>query len=175
VNPKPLNLPTLTVKDVTVNEGQEAIFAIGTSSAAYKGNKLKLNIANGTAIAPDDYLLTGLQFSTDGTNYQPFTNGNEISFEPGTDCLYLKVKTVDDNVVDANLNGNIFTDRENFIITATPIAGFGGGAVVGNVGILDNDVQKISIVSNGDKTEGEYASWTVSVDKGSDYKWSWAK
>jgi hypothetical protein len=176
VNKKPLSLPTLEIKDFSITEGQDAIFTIGTSCAAYKGNKLKLTVGNGTAIAPDDYLLSNLEFSTDGTTYQPFTNGSELSFEPGTDCFYVKVKTVDDNVVDANLApGNIFTDRENFILTATPVTGFGGDAVVGKAEIIDNDVQKISVVSNGDKFEGDFASWTVSVDKNSDYKWSWAK
>jgi Calx-beta domain len=173
---KALSQPTLEIKDFTVNEGEAAVFSIFSSCSASKGNKVKLTIGDGTAIAPGDYNLTGLQYSTDGVIYQSFKNGDEVSFEPGTNCLYVKVPTIDDNVVDGNIfSGNIFGDRENFTISAVPVAGFSGGTVIGTASIFDNDIQKISVVANGDKTEGDYASWTVSVDKNSEFKWTWAK
>jgi Calx-beta domain len=173
---KALNQPTLEIKDFTVNEGEAAVFSIFSSCAANKVNKVKLTIDDGTAIAPGDYNLTGLQYSTDGVTYTSFKNGDEVSFEPGTNCLFVKVPTIDDNVVDGNtFPGNIFGDRENFTISAVPVEGFSGGTVIGTASIFDNDIQKISVVSNGDKTEGDYASWTVSVDKNSEFKWTWAK
>jgi Calx-beta domain len=160
--------PTLLIKDFTVTEGQEAQFIIGVTSVITGPNKLKLTVNNGSANAAD---YSNLQFSTDGINFQPFVNGSEVSIAEGKDCIYVKALTVDDNLVEHDR----FTDTENFTITATPILGIGGGTVVETGTIIDNDIQRISVVANGDKTEGDYASWTVSVDKETTGRWGWAK
>jgi Calx-beta domain len=162
------NLPSLLIKDFSVTEGQEGQFIIGATSVLNGPNKLKLTIGDGSATAPD---YTNLQVSTDGINFTPFTNGNEYSIAPGKDCIYVKFLAVDDNTVEHDR----FTDVEKFTITAVPVSGFSGGQVVETAAIVDNDIQRISVVSNGDKTEGDYASWTVSVDKETTGRWGWAK
>jgi hypothetical protein len=160
--------PTLLIKDFTVTEGQEGQFIIGTSPAITEPNVLRLTINSGSATGAD---YTNLQVSTDNINYTPFINGSEFTIPVGKDCIYVKFLAVDDNTVEHDL----FTDVESFTITATPISGFDGGSVVETASIIDNDIQRISVVSNGDKTEGDFASWTVSVDKETTGRWGWAK
>jgi hypothetical protein len=161
-------LPSLLIKDFSVTEGQEGQFIIGATSVLNGPNKLKLTVGDGSATSAD---YTNLQISTDGINFTPFTNGNEYSIASGKDCIYVKFLAVDDNTVEHDR----FTDLEKFTITAVPISGFSGGQVVETAAIIDNDIQRISVVSNGDKTEGDYASWTVSVDKETTGRWGWAK
>jgi hypothetical protein len=162
--------PTLLIKDFSVTEGQEAQFIIGSSEKITGSNSIKLNIASGSAQG-SDYNLAGAQISDDGVNFRPFVNGSEATIPIGKDCVYIKVPIVDDNVVEHDR----FADTEKFTLTATPVNGLDGGPVVETASIIDNDIQRISVVSNGAKTEGDYASWTVSVDKETTGRWGWAK
>jgi hypothetical protein len=161
-------LPSLVVKDFSITEGQEGQFIIGSTSVLNGPNKLRLTVGSGSATGAD---YTNLQISTDGINFTPFTNGGEYSIANGKDQIFVKFLAVDDNIVEHDR----FTDVEKFTITAVPVSGFSGGQVVETASIIDNDIQRISVVSNGEKTEGDFASWTVSVDKETTGRWGWAK
>jgi Calx-beta domain len=161
--------PTLLIKDFAVTEGKDAVFIIGASAPLKGPNTIHLYIDSDTA-EESDYNLRAAQISYDGVTYQPFTNDSEVGIAVGKDCIYIKVPTIDDGLVEHER----FSDTEKFTITANPVDGFSGGAVVETASIIDNDIQRISVVSNGDKTEGDYASWTISIDKEPDH-WSWAQ
>ena len=144
--------------DITVPEGQYAIFGVNVTGAA-AGSTLTLAFANGTAINPDDYAAGTFQYSTDsGTTWNNYTT--PITLATGNSDVRVRTTTVDDLFDEAD---------ETFTLTGTLTSNGSTYSDLGTATILDNDTPTILVgqpgTGTGDITvpEGDYAIFGVNV------------
>lgn len=117
------------VGDITVNEGDDAIFGILVTNVAAGGN-LTLTLADGTALSPEDYPNSTFQYSTDGGVTWTDYTGAAIPMPTGDSMLQVKVGTFDD-VLDE-------TD-ETFVLGATLNSNGVNYSDIGTATILDDN------------------------------------
>ncbi|WP_298398844.1 retention module-containing protein [uncultured Azonexus sp.] len=144
--------------DITVPEGNDAVFGVKVTGAA-AGSTLTLTLADGTAISPDDYASGTFQYSLNGgTTYQNYTGA--ITLPAGASDVLVRTTTVDDLIDEANetftLGATLSSNGTNYSDNATAT-------------IIDNDVPTILVgqpgTGTGDITvpEGNDAVFGVKV------------
>jgi hypothetical protein len=145
-----LTLPTLSVNDVTVTEGNSgsvnAVFTVTLSAASAQTVTVAYATANGTATAGSDYSVRS------GT----------LSFSPGTTTQAISVPVTGDTVVEP--------DETFFVILSNP-----AGATIANPQgqgtILNNDLPRITIndVSIIEGSPGAATNVTFTVSLSAEY------
>ncbi len=133
-----VTLPTLSIDDVTVLEGNTAIFTVTLSAASATPVTVDFSSHDGTAGAPGDYGAVG------GT----------VTFAPGQTTQTVVVNTVSDNVFEGNENYTI--DLTN-AVGATIADGQGLGT------IIDNEAPIVITIDDVTVFEGDTAVFTVSL------------
>jgi hypothetical protein len=112
---KPVQLPTISINDVSVNEGGTALFKVSISEISSNPVRFTCATSNVTAVSPDDYI------SSSGTDTIPV----------GDSTVLVMVATVDDVFPEAD---------ETYLIKITAVYGATLGDSVGIGTILDSDV-----------------------------------
>ena len=121
--------PTLSVSNVTVNEGDgHAQFVVTLSNPSTLATTVSLALNNGTATLGSDY-TNALEVSTDGgTTWNPATS---VTFAPNATSVLVRTPLVEDLANEPN---------ETFTLTATTTAGATANPnATGTATILDND------------------------------------
>jgi hypothetical protein len=152
-----INVAGIETQDVTVTEGQDAIFTVAITKAA-AGSTVTLTLADGTAIDAD-YNEAYFQYSTDnGATWNDVTGA--ISVQAGDSTLLVKTDTYDDMVDESNetftLTGVLNSNGTDYSDSATAT-------------IIDNDVPVINVAGIETQdvtvTEGQDAIFTVAITK----------
>ena len=135
--------PTLSISDVSVVEGVDAVFAVSLDKPSFESITVSLATAEGTALDPEDY-----------TGY----SGGSITFAPGETSKNITIATIDDAIYEVTenftLNGEV-TSGTTVNTTAS-----GTGTITDN----DGDAPTLSI-SDVSVVEGVDAVFAVSLDK----------
>ncbi|MEO2081945.1 Calx-beta domain-containing protein, partial [Leeuwenhoekiella sp.] len=135
--------PTLSISDVSVVEGVDAVFAVSLNKPSFESITVALATAEGTALDPEDY-----------TGY----SGGSITFAPGETSKNITIATIDDAIYEVTenftLNGEV-TSGTTVNTTAS-----GTGTITDN----DGDAPTLSI-SDVSVVEGVDAVFAVSLDK----------
>ncbi|WP_295009526.1 retention module-containing protein, partial [uncultured Dechloromonas sp.] len=121
--------PTLSVSDVTVNEGDgHAQFVVTLSNPSTQATTVALALNNGTATLGSDY-TNALEVSTDGG--ATWTAATSATFAPNATSLLVRTPLVEDLTNEPN---------EAFTLTATTTAGVTANPnATGTATIIDND------------------------------------
>lgn len=136
------DLPTVSIDDVTVDEGTDAVFTISLDQAPVADVTVSLSTSDDTAVSPDDFT--------------PVSDA-VVTFSPGGALTQqVSVTTVDDSLVEA---------EESFLIDITDLTGGTVGDGQGQATINSEDVPSISISDAIDVNEGTDAVFTVSLDQ----------
>ena len=137
VNPAP---PSFTVSNVTVAEGDKAVFVIDLSSGSPTPIVLNLAFTNGTAEG-SDYNSVNYEFSTDGVTYNPVV-GNQVTIPALDQQVFVRVQT----------NEDADFDNETFTLTATAVSGTANPSDAGVATVTDDDTPPAVSISNGTTT-----------------------
>jgi VCBS repeat-containing protein len=124
--------------DITVPEGNDAVFAVEVSKAAI-GSTLTLTLADGTALDADYFADPAnggkFQYSTDGGTTWIDVTG-PIALNPGNTNLLVSTDTIDDLIDEANetftLTGKLTSNGSDYSDTATAT-------------IIDNDIESATV------------------------------
>jgi Ca2+-binding RTX toxin-like protein len=114
--------------DITVPEGQDAIFAVRVEKAA-ANSTLTLTLADGTALSPADYSKGQYSYSIDsGKTWSVYTGA--IALKAGISNVLVKTTTAPDNDTEQNerfslnatltSNGKDYSDQGDAIIIDVP-------------------------------------------------------
>ncbi|MEZ7493852.1 Calx-beta domain-containing protein, partial [Leeuwenhoekiella aequorea] len=138
--------PTVTIEDVTVTEGEDAVFEVTLSNASSQDITVDVTFTEGTATDPEDYTATAVTVTipAGSTTSGPIT-----------------VPTVDDT---------IFEPTEDFTVTGTVTTGTTANTSAEGTGsILDNEDPAGPTVTIEDVTvtEGEDAVFEVTLSNAS--------
>ncbi|WP_028377806.1 Calx-beta domain-containing protein [Leeuwenhoekiella sp. MAR_2009_132] len=136
--------PTITIADVTVAEGADAVFVVTLDKPSYEDIVVDITFADGTATNPEDY--------TDGTPLQVTIPAGQTTSGPIT------FPTVDDALFEVN---------ENFTVTGTVASGTTAApSATGTGTITDNDGAAPTItIADVTVAEGVDAVFVVTLDK----------
>ncbi|MDD3652051.1 type I secretion C-terminal target domain-containing protein, partial [Immundisolibacter sp.] len=138
--------PDTGLGDITVPEGQDAIFGVKITGAA-AGSTLSLTLTPGTATEGSDYKATTFQYSLDGgATWQNATEGTPFAIDAGDSIVLVKTDTVADGIDEAD---ETFTLTGTLTSDGTPPLSDSGTAT-----IVDGDDPPYLIVgsSEDDKT-----------------------
>jgi VCBS repeat-containing protein len=162
--------PGTGLGDITVNEGDMAVFGVHITSAA-AGSTLSLAFS-AAGLSPatlgTDYKASTFEYSLDGgLTWQSATEGQPFAVNAGESTVLVRTDTVNDAIAEGN---------EGFALTGTLNS---GGVVVsdsGNATIIDNDTPSVVVggpegahpavgVDNFTVVEGQDAVFTVTVSQ----------
>ena len=88
------------VDDITVNEGQTAVFTVRLSRPTPTNASVRLDVTGESATVGTD-LSNGLQYSNDGgATYTPIASGGIAVVAPGITSFLVRVSTLKDSTVD---------------------------------------------------------------------------
>ncbi|MBI3343649.1 MAG: type I secretion C-terminal target domain-containing protein, partial [Gammaproteobacteria bacterium] len=134
--------PTISINDVTVNEGAgTATFAVTLSNPSSQIITVQYQTANGSATAGSDYTASGLQ---------------TLTFAPGVISQPITVPILEDTLVEGN---------ETFVVNlSTPTDATIAGTGVGTGTIIDNDQPSLSITGVTVNEGAGTASFTVTMN-----------
>ncbi|KAA2211332.1 Calx-beta domain-containing protein [Teichococcus oryzae] len=138
--PPPPPVPSVTISDATVDEGDVATFNVTLSSAAMGPVTVNYATSNGTAAASDFTARTGT-----------------LTFTAGETSKTITVQTTEDTTVEPD---------ETFNVTLSAPSGATLGEKTSAVGTIVNDDQAplpALSVSNATVTEGEQATFTITL------------
>jgi chitinase len=148
--------PTLTISDVTVDEGGNAYFDVRLSSPAVQAVTFDWATADGTAKATKDYTAA---------------SGNDVTIAVGQSTARLTVKSLQDTTDEP---------EETFLVNISDLRNAQVGDGVGQGSIVDDDAEpKLTITGpTADVEEGKEATFTVTLDAASEktvtVKWATA-
>ena len=132
-------LPTLSIDDVTITEGSTASFTVTLSAISEKDISFDWTSNNGTALAPGDYTAS---------------SGTGVTILAGTTTATLNVPSTDDSEDES---------QEGFSVT---ISNSANATIADNTGLAslnDNDTQPTLSVGDISVTEGDVATFTVTL------------
>ncbi|MGZ8251675.1 MAG: beta strand repeat-containing protein, partial [Methylophilaceae bacterium] len=165
--------PTLTVSDVSVNEGNGtnyAVFAVNLSAASSTAITTSLALANVTAIGGSgtgntiDYQNDDIEVSYD--NGVTWTNGTSITFVAGDTDALVRVLIRENSTTEAA--------SETFTLTATTTAGTTANVSdVGTATIIE-DSRDIERRSDTDATEGGNVVMQYNITAGATASYSYS-
>ncbi len=121
--------PTLTIDDVTVEEGETAEFTVTLSAAA--GRDVSFEYTTG------DDTTTGAKQATTDVDYTAVSTAQTLTIAAGDTTAKISVPTADDGAIE---------DDETFVVTlASPINATLGTGSVGTGTITDNDQLAVKV------------------------------
>lgn len=139
-------LPTLTINDVSVVEGDKAVFTVELSAASERPVSVRYLIADGTEQLDEDYLPNGSRRGT-------------LTFEPGETLKTITVDTMHDVIEEGARHFWVFLSKPEGAEIADSM---GVGAV------LDNDTTPVLRINDVSVTAGNDAVFIVSLSNPSD-------
>ena len=122
------DVPTIKVGDITVDEGDPAVFGIQVKGAA-SGSALVLTFGDGTAVSPDDYASGVFEYSLDGVTWQVYAGA--ITLTAGDSVVQVRTTTVDDGIDEPN---------ETFTLNAVLASNGVAYSDSATATIIDNDI-----------------------------------
>ncbi|MCK4608959.1 MAG: hypothetical protein KAT71_05725, partial [Gammaproteobacteria bacterium] len=168
------NIPTASITgSPVVAEGGYAIFTINLDNESNFTHTVNVTATNGTAIGgaiePADYLNTTLQYSADnGTTWTVFTNGSAVTIPANvtSNALLVRVQTLDDAgnpIYEGPESFNIaLSDAGDAVLLVDTTAAVG---TITDFEVPNHDQPTASIVGSPVVAEGEYAEFTINLDK----------
>ncbi|MEO2109616.1 MAG: Ig-like domain-containing protein, partial [Leeuwenhoekiella sp.] len=134
------NGPTISIADVTVAEGDDAVFYVTTDQVSFEDIVVDITFADGTATNPADY--------RDGTPLQ-------VTIPAGS--------TTSEGITFPTINDTAFEDDETFIVVGTVVAGTTSNATTRGTGtIISNEILAINDIN--DTFEGQPVSGDVGTN-----------
>ncbi|MBW4512023.1 MAG: DUF4347 domain-containing protein [Scytonematopsis contorta HA4267-MV1] len=135
--------PTVSIDDVTVNEGGTATFTISLSNPSSQPVTLKYRTNDGTATTADsDYTAIGL---------------TDVTFNPGETSKTFTVSTTTDTKFETN---ETLTINLSDVVGATIAAGNAG---IGELTITNDDTRPTIGISDATANEGEAGTFTITL------------
>jgi Bacterial Ig-like domain (group 3)/FG-GAP-like repeat len=126
---EPPLLPKITaVSDVTVKEGQKAVFKVSFSAATTQAAALKLTLLDGTAKGGRDYSTVMKYSDNNGATYKSLASGGTATIKAGVSAFLVQVATLNDDAVEPTETYNLDID---------PISGLSAGRGWGIGTIID--------------------------------------
>jgi PKD domain len=131
-------VPSISVADVSVSEGQTASFVVTLSAVSTHAVTVDYKTADGTAKAPGDYTTTQGTLTIPAGLCGPSSTGCQITVPTGSDTLY--------------------ENNETFTVTLSKPTGatIADGTATGT--ILDDDAQPVVMIANNALLEGNSGS-----------------
>jgi T1SS-143 domain-containing protein len=123
--------PVVSVSNVTVAEGFQAVFTVNLSTPSKGEQSMSLVLANGSAVLGEDY-LNAMQVSFDGLSWST-PNGGLLTLPPGVTSYFVSVPTVADEP------NQIYEGAETFSLSASIIgSALASQSAAGTATILDD-------------------------------------
>ncbi|HEY1140702.1 MAG TPA: Calx-beta domain-containing protein, partial [Lysobacter sp.] len=138
VDPVPVT-PTVSINSASVAEGDSVVFTVSLSGPSATDVSVTLNTANGTAIAPGDYIAQ---------------SGLTVTILAGNTTATVSVPTIEDT---------LFEGDETFTATISNPVGATIGTATGTGTITDNDTQPAVSIDSASAAEGDAVVFTVSL------------
>ncbi|MEQ9411316.1 MAG: Calx-beta domain-containing protein [Fuerstiella sp.] len=136
------DLPTVSIDDVTVAEGLDAVFTVSLDQAPVTSLSFTVSTTDGTAISPDDFTAVSDQ---------------TVTFDPGGALTQqVRITTIDDTLLETDEDFTVTLGNASNVIV-------GDGQGLGT--ITSDDVPSISIDDAVSVNEGQIAVFTVSLDQ----------
>ncbi|WP_164917894.1 Ig-like domain-containing protein, partial [Leeuwenhoekiella marinoflava] len=136
----PDNLPFVSISDVTVPEGSEAVFVVSTNKVSYEDIIVDITFADGTATNPEDY--------GDGSPLQVTIPAGSLTSE---------------NITFPTVDDDIFEVEETFTVIGTITSGTtANDSATGTGTIISNEILAINDIN--DTFEGQPVGGAVGTN-----------
>lgn len=149
------------VSSVRADEGDALTFAVSLSETSTTPTTVQLSLANGTALAGQDFASTGLQVSFDGGRTFSALAGSSVAVPAGAAGFQVKVSSIEDTLREGN---------ETFTLQASA----NGGTATGTGTIVDDETGgacalKVNSVTGQDLVEGNHLVFKVNLSGGAEH------
>ncbi|RZR42140.1 Calx-beta domain-containing protein, partial [Vibrio vulnificus] len=161
-----------SISSPTVSEGDSATFDVSLSNASTTATTVTLTLAGDSATAGTDFISTEVTITyQDGTTQTVAVNGDgtfDVAIPAGDTTFSISVQTTDDNVFEGDetftLSGQTATQATTITGTATLKD---DGSVTPPDGSLGDDRPAVSSISSPTVSEGDSATFDVSLSNAS--------